>query len=277
MLRRPQYIALVVVILVVLILFRLPSETVSKFKLAVGGFFLPLFGLSNSTQHLATKTGNAILPRSELTRQNELLRQENQQLRIQTQQAQEIARENAQLRQLIGWQKQVPWKLKLAHVIAHDPANWWRTVQIDLGSKDGVQVNFPVITVDGLVGRVSVVGSTRSQVILMGDPNLRVGAAIQETGSSNGRETGVITASSSNPLENNMVTLSYLSGNSAVKPGQTVTTSGEGGVFPRGIPIGKIVDLRSVDYGLSTEARVLLSAKMNSIEEVWVMFTENRR
>lgn len=273
MLKRPHYIALVAVILLVLILFRLPSETVSKFKLAVGGFFLPLFGLGSSTQQLVVKTGNAILPRSELTRQNDLLKQENQRLQIQAQQTAEIARENVQLRQLVAWQKQTPWKLKLAHVIAHDPANWWRTVQIDVGTRDGIQVNFPVLTVDGLVGRVSAVGTGRSQVILMGDSNLRVGAAILETGASpNGRETGVITANSSNPLENNMVTLSYLSGNSAVKPGQTVTTSGEGGVFPRGIPIGKIVDLRKADYGLSTEARVALFAKMNSIEEVWVMF-----
>ncbi len=276
MFKRPQYIALFAVILLVLILFKLPSETVSKFKLAVGSLFLPLFGLSNSTQQLAGKAGNVVIPRSELARQNESLRKENQQLRIQAQQAQEIARENAQLRQLINWQKQVPWKLKLAHVIAHDPANWWKTVQIDIGIRDGVQVNFPVMTVDGLVGRVSAVSATRSQVVLMGDHNLRVGAVILETGSSlNGRETGVITANSFNPLENNMVTLSYLSGNSAVKPGQTVTTSGEGGVFPRGIPIGKIVDLRSVDYGLSTEARVALFARINAIEEVWVMFPEN--
>ncbi|MDB6024452.1 MAG: rod shape-determining protein MreC [Verrucomicrobiales bacterium] len=276
MFKRPHYIALVAVILLVLILFRLPAETVSRFKLAVGGFFLPLFGLAGSTQQLVAKTGNAIVPRGDLVRQNEVLRRENQQLKILAQQSQEASRENAQLRQLIGWQKTVPWKLKLAHVIAHDPANWWRTVQIDAGTRDGVQVNFPVLTVEGLVGRVSSVSSTRSQVILLGDAQLRVGAVISDTGTSaHGRETGVVTANASAPLENNMVTLSYLSGTSSVKPGQTVTTSGEGGVFPRGIPIGKIFDLRKVDYGLSTEARVALFASMNSIEEVWVMFPEN--
>ncbi len=276
MLKRPHYIALVAVILLVLVLFKLPSETVTKLKLSVGGVFLPLFGLAGSTQQLAVKTGNAVLPRSELIRQNEDLRRENQQLKFHAQQAQELARENAQLRLLVGWQRQTSWNLKLAHVIAHDPANWWRTVQIDRGTRDGVQVNCPVLTVDGLVGRVSSVGATRSQVLLMGDPNLRVGAAILETGTpATGRETGVITANASNPLENNMVTLSYLSGISSVKPGQTVTTSGEGGIFPRGIPIGKIVDLRSVDYGLSKEARVELFARMNSIEEVWVMFPGN--
>jgi rod shape-determining protein MreC len=275
MLKRPHYIALVAVILLVLILFRLPSETVTKLKLAVGGFFLPLFGVAASTGHLSDSTATAVLPKSEIARQNQELRKENEQLKILSQQAQETARENAQLRQLVGWQKQVPWKLKLARVIARDPANWWRTVQIDLGSRDGIQPNFPVITSDGLVGRVLTVGTTRSQVILLGDPNLRVGAVAVETAtSSHGGETGIISANAASPMENNMVTLGYLAGNTGVKPGYTVNTSGEGGVFPRGIPIGKVVDTRSIDFGLTTEARVALFAKMNSIEQVWVMFTD---
>jgi rod shape-determining protein MreC len=275
MLKRPHYIALVAVILLVLILFRMPSGTVTRFKLAVGGFFLPLFGLAGSTEQLASRTGNAILPKGEIVRLNEELRRENQQLKILAQQAEEASRENAQLRQLLAWQKQSPWKLKLAHVIAHDPANWWRSIQIDLGTQDGIQLNFPVLTIDGLIGRVSAVTSTRSQVLLLGDPNLKVGAVIADTGvSPNGRETGVITANSSNPLENNMVTLSYLSKSTTVKPGQTVTTSGDGGIFPRGIPIGKVVDLRNVDEGLSREARVALFARMNSLEEVSVMFPQ---
>lgn len=275
MIKRPHYIALAAVVLLVLILFRLPSGAASKLKLAVGGFFVPLFGVTSSTHSALDKAGDQILPRSELIRQNEQLRRENDQLRLQAHQADEIGQENAQLRALVGWQRQVPWKLKLTHVIARDPANWWRTIQIDLGSRDGVQVNFPVLTIDGLIGRVSAVGTTRSQVILLGDSNLRVGAVVSETAKSpNGRETGVITANSANPFENNMVTLSYLSGNSGVKPGQTVETSADGGIFPAGIPIGRIVDTRSLDYGLTTEARVALFAKMNSLEDVWVLFVD---
>jgi rod shape-determining protein MreC len=51
-----------------------------------------------------------------------------------------------------------------------------------------------------------------------------------------------------------------------------VVTSGEGGIFPKGIPIGKIVDVQPVDYGSRTEARVKLAANLNALEEVWVMF-----
>ena len=179
------------------------------------------------------------MPRSELLKEIEDLRRENQQLRIQMMQAAATARENDQLRALLGWQRQTPWKLKLANVVLRDPANWWRTVQIDLGSRDGVRENLPVLTADGLVGRVSSVGLTRSQVVLIGDPNCRVSALVENPA----HDIGVISASG--PLDNSLVDLTYLSGNANLKPGQKVVTSGEGGIFPRGIPIGQIVDSRT--------------------------------
>ena len=97
-------------------------------------------------------------------------------------------RENARLRQLVGWQQQTSWKLKLAKVVLREPANWWRTAQIDLGSRDGLRVNLPVVTPDGLVGRILTVSLTRSQVVLLGDPNCKVSARVEnET-----RDTGII-------------------------------------------------------------------------------------
>lgn len=267
MLRKPHYLALILVVLLVLIVFNLPSRTVGKFKLAIGGLFVPLFGLSTSAQKTAERAGNAVLPRSEILRQNEQLRRENEQLKLRAAQTEEVWRENQKLRQAVKWQQQTPGKYRLARVVAHDPANWWRTVQIDLGSRDGVRVNMPVRTMEGLVGRVSYVADTRSQVLLLGDPNLKVGAAIQETG-----ETGVVSVKASSPLENNMVDLGFLSRNSKLRPGQLVITSGEGGIFPKGIPIGQIVDSQAAEYGLSINARVKLFAQMSALDEVWVIF-----
>ncbi len=84
-------------------------------------------------------------------------------------------------------------------------------------------------------------------------------------------ETGIITAGPSLPQEQGMIDLDLLSGNSSVRPGQEVLTWGIGGVFPPGIPIGKIVDTRPKEYGLSMEARVKLAANLSALEEVWVM------
>jgi rod shape-determining protein MreC len=266
MFKRQHYLALIVVVAVVLVLLNLPTRTTARLKVGIGSLFLPLFGLANSTHKVAEKTGDAIITRSELLRQNEALRNENQQLRMQALQAEEAARENARLRQLIGWQRQQKWNLKLARVVLRDPANWWRTVQIDRGSRDGMRTNLPVLTNDGLVGRISSVSFDRSQVILLGDPNCKVSGQIENE---NG-DMGVI--GSSGPFDGSLVEMSYLSKNANLKPGQNVFTSGLGGVFPKGIPVGKVIDSRPVEYGLYVEARVKLAANLSALDEVWVLF-----
>src|ERR1043166_1222743 len=110
MLRRPHYIILSVVVLLVVILLKLPGETSAKLKLAIGGLFLPLFGVAGSTQQLVEKAGNSIVPRHDLLKHIEQLRHENQQLQLQLMQSEEAYRENERLRHLVGWQKQSAWK-----------------------------------------------------------------------------------------------------------------------------------------------------------------------
>jgi rod shape-determining protein MreC len=267
MLKKPHYMALAIVGLLALIVLNLPAHTAGRLKLAVGGLFLPLFGLSRASHQLAGRAGDALLTRSELIRQLDQLRRTNQDLEISAMQAAAISRENDQLRQLVEWQRQSPWKLKLANVIARDPANWWQTIQIDVGSRDGVQVDMAVLTTDGLVGRVSSVNPYNSQVALVGNPNCKVSAIIEST-----RETGVILGAAS-PLDNSLVTMSYLSANSSLKPGSKVTTSGLGGIFRPGIVVGQIAeDAHVVDFGLMTETRVKLAANLGALEEVWVLF-----
>lgn len=267
MLRRPHYVALSLIVLIALLVLNLPSNAAARFKLALSSLFLPLFGLAATSQNLANHVGDSVVPRRELLRQNELLRRERQQLQFVALQAAETARENARLRQQLGWREQSSWngKLKLARVVLREPANWWRSIQIDLGSREGVRTNLPVLTPDGLVGRVAAVGFDRSQVVLVGDPNCKVSAVVDNLA----RETGVI--GPSGPVDNGWVLLNYLPSSAAVKPGQNVLTSGLGEVFPKGILIGTVMDTRPVEYGLYLEARVKLAANLNGLEEVWVL------
>lgn len=255
------------VVLLALVVLNLPGQTAARLKLAIGSLFLPLFGLAGAGQQTANKATDAVTTRAELARQNELLRRENEQLRIQATQAVAIAHENDRLRQQLGWQQRNrQWKPKLARVVLRDPANWWRTVQIDLGSRDGLRENLPVLTGDGwLVGRTASVSLMRSQVVLIGDPNCKVAALVQNES----RDSGVVGAAG--PLDTSLVELGHLTRNASLKPGQPVVTSGLGGIFPAGIPIGKIVDSRPVEYGLYTEARVKLAANLSGLEEVWVL------
>jgi rod shape-determining protein MreC len=267
MFKQQNYLAIGAVVIVAVLLLSLPTRVTDRLKLAVGSWFLPLFGLASAGQTLPADLAESALPRRELLRQIDNLRRENQELRSQAIQSAAIARENDQLRALLNWQRQQPWRLKLANVVLRDPANWWRTVQIDLGSRDGMRVDLPVISPTGsLVGRVSSVDTTKSQIVLIGDPNCRVSATVENSA----RDMGVIVPSG--PVDTSLVGLTYLASGANLKPGQNVITSGLGGVFPKGIPIGQVVDTRSVEFGLYTEARVKLNANLGSLEQVWVLF-----
>jgi len=266
MLKRPQYIALGLIALFTLIVLNLPTRTSARLKSAISGIFLPLFGLAGTTQQLSGKAGDALIPRSVLLKENDALTRTNDQLRIRSMQATEAMRENDRLRQLLGWQQKSAWKLKLANVVARDPANWWRTIEIDLGSRNGLSNNLPVLSADGfLIGRIASVSFARAQIVLIGDPSCKVAALVQET-----RDTGVVNAGG--PFDSSFVTMSYLSSSANLKSGQNVVTSGLGPIFPAGIPIGTIVDSHQVEYGLYTEARVKPAAKLSALEEVWVVF-----
>jgi rod shape-determining protein MreC len=267
-LKKAHYIALGAVLVLTLALLRVSERTAARFKPVIGSVFMPLFGLAGSSQRLAEKAGQALAPRRSLAAENERLRQENAELQIRLQHAEGVARENERLRAHFGWTKSNPEKLKLARVIGRDPANWWRTLQINLGRREGLRPDLPVRTAEGLVGRLTEVNEMRSRVVLLGDPSCRVAALVLEGKQS--VDTGIITGGSS-VVDPSMVELSYLSRSSGVKPGQTVKTSGLGGIFPADIPIGRLVDSRSVEYGIYTVARVKLAANLNQLEEVWVM------
>ena len=192
----------------------------------------------------------------------------NQLSQLYFRQAEEWKRENERLRDYFNILRQYPFKPKMARVVARDPVNWWKTVTIDRGSRDGVLTNAAVVTPEGLVGRVSGVSFAQSQVVLVGDPDCRVSVLVGEDKS---REQGVIAPASSSPLDHALVDLSYLSRNSKLVPGQIVVTSGMGGVFPKGIVVGQIADSRSMGYGLYKEAQVRLAVNMNRLEEVFVL------
>ncbi len=265
--KRSNYVALGVVGVLVLIILGLPASVSSRLKLALGGLFLPLFGLAGSAQGFASQVSTILPTRRELAEDLNKARFENEQLRFKLEQFEGVWRENQLLRDSSGWQRRSPMRMKLARVIGRDPANWWNTLQIDLGSRDGIQPDMPVRTAEGLVGKVNQVGYSRSQVVAVGDPNCRVPAMVEET-----RDTGVVVPASNGGVDRQLVDLSFLPGSSPLKPGQRVVTSGLGVVFPKDILIGRVADVRSVGYGMYAEARVRLEVNLNRIEQVWVVF-----
>src|SRR6266850_5380913 len=121
MYKRPHYIALGVVVLLTLTIVNLPSRTTARLKLAIGSLFLPLFGLTSFARETAGHAGDAVLTRGQLQKQNEELRRENQELRLQADQVADLERENNRLRQLVDWQHRQTAKYRLARVVLREP------------------------------------------------------------------------------------------------------------------------------------------------------------
>ncbi len=265
MIKRKHFVGIVVTVLVSLVILALPTRLSLQIRAGLSNVFLPLFGLASATQSAGEEVALKLMPRGRLEREVTRLSRTNSELEVRLAAAEEVERENKRLRALLGWRPATPWKLKLGRVVLRDPANWWRAVQIDLGSRDGVTINAAVLTSQGLVGRVSAVGFDHAQVVLLGDPSCNVSARIGDED----RNTGIVGASSA--LNSSLVEMTYLPHHARIEAGTPVRTSGLGGVFPRGILVGHVLDVRPVEYGLYQAARVRLSANLSGLEEVWVI------
>ena len=255
-----QYVAGSVLLTVALLLL-LPDSTRGRLKVAIGSLFLPLFGLSQSAQAVVVKTGRILSNGDDRQSMGGLELAESIQLR-------EVLAENQRLSRKLGWKRNIRWSVKAARVVGRDPANWWRTLHINLGVRDDLHPNQTVLSSDGaLVGRTGEVGPARSQVVLASDPNCRFAALIRDTRN----QAGIVSPRAFDP-DPRMVLLTYLPTDIQVKPGQLVVTSGLGRMVPKEIPVGRVIDSRLSHDGLHLEAKVKLQADLNTLEEVWVIY-----
>jgi rod shape-determining protein MreC len=265
MLRKPHLILWLAVALGAVMILALPEPARARLRVALSSLYLPLFGLAGSVEGAVDRASLALTPPAALAAQRDSLEQENAALRMALLEAQAAARESDRLREMAGYAPRAAWRLLPARVIGRDPSHWWRSVHLDVGLRQGVTPNLAVMTPDGLVGRVAESGPWTSRVVLIGDPNCPVAAALADSG-----ETGIIRGVSGGELHGEVVDFSYLSRNALVRPGQRVVTSGQGGVFPAGVLVGEVVDARMVGEGIFLEARVRLAVNLGALSHVWV-------
>jgi len=177
----------------------------------------------------------------------------------------EYKAENERLRRLLAFREETRGRYELlaADVIARDPGNWFGTITIDRGAADGVRPYMPVLLPEGLVGRVLRVSQHTAEVLLITDPRSGVGGAVQET-----RTPGVLRG-----IVNSygQLRMTYLAKDAPVEKGHTVVTSGLGGAFPGGIPVGKITAVRPEPTGVTKEALVEPLVNFSHLEEVLIM------
>ncbi len=255
-----------IVVVLSLLLLNLPPRAAMRVKGWAGHFFLPLFGLQKGLQEIGGKAVDSALPRSELLNELNTLQQTNQLLRMELARMGGVAHESARLKAQLQLRGDAKDQSRLARVVGRDPVNWWRTIQIDLGDRDGVQVNHPVWAEQGLVGRVVQVGPYRAQVALVGDPSCRVSVKVSETD-----ESGVLTAAPFTAVDPRLVNIIHLPADTATAPENTVGTSGLSEFFPANIPVGKLVSINRAHGSVQTTARVRWLVDSSRLQEVWVM------
>jgi rod shape-determining protein MreC len=177
---------------------------------------------------------------------------------------QELALENARLRNLLLLKEQSPTPLVSAEIIGRDAVGWFKTLLINKGRRDGIQKNHAVITHRGIVGRCIEVADSTSKVLLITDINSSVDALVQRT-----RSRGVIQGKGSALCE-----LTFISSADDVAAGDLVVTTGLGGVFPKGLAIGTVTKVEKTTLGLFHYVEVEPSITVNKLEEVSLILPE---
>jgi rod shape-determining protein MreC len=202
-----------------------------------------------------------------LARQNEQLRHDNDLLRQEVRALSETGRENLRLRQLLDLKEHAAFRTVTARVIGRDTSNWWRSLQIDRGSNDGLTNNLAVLNADGLIGKTIAVTPGQTRVLLLIDPNCKAAAFLQDT-----REPGVVSGVNTPFNLSPRLTMTYVNRDAKVTPGESVITSGLGGVFPKGILIGATTRARmNRQTGMYQDVDITPAVDFRRIEEVVVI------
>lgn len=199
------------------------------------------------------------------------LREENQRLQEALEekeyvmgQMKELEAENQRLAELLQLAGKNPELDTLAaRVVARDPDNWHEGLTINRGSEHGVEPDMPVLDAAGLVGRVVEVGPRQADVLLLSDQRSSVGAMMQDS-----REPGVVRGYG---VGDEPLRMLYISPEAEIDPGERVVTSGLGSIFPKGLPIGKVIDVRHDEHGLGQYAVVEPGVDFFRLEEVLVV------
>lgn len=149
----------------------------------------------------------------------------------------------ARMERMLGFVEPRGWTASGARVIAHrlGPAAALETVTIDKGTLNGAKAGDPAVCLKGVVGRVLKTGFSNSQVLLITDPNSRV--AVQGDVH---RSQGILVGRGANES----LEVRYMNLNAEIEPDELLVTSGMAGVFPKGLPVARITDVRRSDISL---------------------------
>lgn len=197
--------------------------------------------------------------------ENTRLKEELAQARLEVQNAHQTWEENERLKGLLNLKEKTGYDQIAARVIARDSSIWFNTITIDRGSSSGIALNMPVVTAGGIVGRVIALSPWTAQVMMLSDEKAAAGAIVGQLGGSGalGSVKGL--------GENGLIEMRYVSGLEKVEVGDYVLTTGQDGIYPPGLSVGEVVQVK---HGTATQPHQILikpGAKLDQLEEVAVL------
>lgn len=265
---RPLMVTIIVVIiLLVVLVITAGSNNMSGTESVLGSIFSPVQkALYSATDAIGGFFGR-IFSGSDLQADNLQLEARVAELEGQLADYNEVKAENDRLKELLNFDATTKnLEIKSAHVIGKAPGHWFNMFIIDVGMADGIKVNMPVVNGDGLVGRVVKTGANYSRVLAIIDSLSGVSGIVERT-----RDTGTINGSNTAGDEDALLTLGKLPFDADLMPGDKIITSGLTDTFPKGIPVGEVVEVSQSNDGMRNEAIVKPWVDFNHLEEVTII------
>ena len=198
-----------------------------------------------------------------MANENVHLKEENAKLRLETYHAREGLQELGRLHTLVRFDDKWDYPIVTSRVVGHNPGRFLTTLVVNRGSVHGVKESMPVFSMNGLVGKVTKVAMGHSRVQLITDPNLKLSVMERRT-----RVVGFLES-----MDGHLLT-AMVPAHAGVKAGDTLVTSGLGGIFPKGIPVGTVKDLRKADLDVMRQMDVVPFQEVSTLEEVFIMEKE---
>lgn len=170
--------------------------------------------------------------------------------------------ENERLRKLLQLAEERKFESVAANVIGFDPARISQMVIVDRGSADGITIEMPVVIGEGVVGQVITVSPNSSRILLITDPSSGVDGLVQD-----GRVRGVVRGTASSARSE----FQYVLRDETIKIGDRVVTSGLDGIFPKGLLIGIISQVDSVNGGMFQSVQLKPIVNFDELETVLII------
>lgn len=198
--------------------------------------------------------------------QNKMLRNEVRELREQNRKAAEYEAENNRLRAMLDYRNSAgQFDLAVCSVIGREAATWTSVITVNRGSSDGIRKNMPVVTQHGLVGHITEVGPISSRVKLVTDPRAAVAVLDQRS-----RIAGIVQGDIADIYRVRMVNIPR---NADVAVGDKIITSGFGGIYPKGLVVGTISEVKNDAGGLLKYAVLDSAVDLQQLEDVAIITT----